>query len=119
MSKLYVILSFCLFSQLAFAAGVFDNKVKERHFLSGAELNKIKAEHKLKFSKKNQSAVSASNNPWEKKKQQRKSFTAKSPTWAECRDNALNKRNFCHKKSKRVYGCEIRYEARINLCDNN
>lgn len=117
---LFVIFTFLSFSVAA--EGVFMTKKKTQHSLSGADLNRIKAEHQIKFANKvaSYAASSPSSNPWEKKKKQQKSQSAsKSANWGECRDYALHKRNRCYREGRDAYRCEQMYETRTGLCDES
>jgi len=107
------------FSQSVQAEGVFEKRQKAKHALFGAQLNKIKAEHQLKFGKsKGGGAGHKSNNPWEKKKQRNQRSVSKAE-WGECRDYALQKRNRCYREGRNAYRCEQMYETRARLCDND
>jgi len=102
-----------------FAEGVFEDKKKGKHELSGANLNRIKAEHQLKFGQPtNNSSSYKSNNPWDKKKK-KVSSSVKKASWGECREYALHKRNRCYREGRDAYRCEQMYETRSNLCDKN
>ena len=118
-SIFFIFLLFVLvFNQDVFA-GVFDNKKKNQHQLTGAELNRIKAEHQLKFGNTTGGSGSFnSNNPWEKKKQKNQA-PANKANWGECRDYALHKRNRCYREGRDAYRCEQLYETRSQLCDND
>lgn len=107
------------FSQSALADGVFEKRQKAKHALFGAQLNKIKAEHQLKFgNSKGNRAGNKSNNPWQKKKQKNQRVISKAE-WGECRDYALQKRNRCYREGRNAYRCEQMYETRARLCDND
>jgi len=111
------LLSLFVFTPIVSAEGIFEDKKKVKHELSGANLNRIKAEHQLKFGKStNQSPSYKSNNPWDKKKKKEKSPVNKA-SWGECRDYALHKRNRCYREGRDAYRCEQMYEARTGLCD--
>lgn len=113
------LLSLFIFTPIVSAEGIFEDKKKVKHELSGANLNRIKAEHQLKFGKStNQSPSYKSNNPWDKKKKKVKSPVNKA-SWGECRDYALHKRNRCYREGRDAYRCEQMYEARTGLCDEN
>jgi len=104
--------------QSAKAEGVFLEKKKDQHQLSGADLNRIKAEYQIRFGKKASSTYSyQSSNPWEKKKSGKVDVKANEEIWAECRDYALHKRNRCYREGRDAYKCEQMYEARTGLCD--
>lgn len=105
------------FSQSVQAEGVFEQKQKAKHVLFGAELNRLKAEHQLKFGKK-KSADYKSNNPWDKKKHKNNRPVSKAE-WGQCRDYALHKRNRCYRQGGNAYRCEQMYETRARLCDND
>ena len=105
------------FSQSVLAEGVFDKKQRAKHNLFGAELNRIKAEHQLKFGK-TKSAGRKSDNPWENKKQKNQRPVSKAE-WGQCRDYALKKRNRCYREGRNAYRCEQMYETRTRLCDND
>ena len=118
---LLVLLSvFILFAfiQPVFAEGVFISKQKSKHNLSGAELNRIKAEHQIRFGAQISKSAFNSNNPWDKKKQKNQS-SVKSAGWGDCRDYALHKRNRCYREGRDAYRCEQMYEARARLCDSS
>lgn len=107
------------FTNTVFAEGIFEDKKKAKHDLSGANLNRIKAEHQLKFGQSNNASSSyKSNNPWEKKKKKASSPIIKA-SWGECREYALHKRNRCYREGRDAYRCEQMYEARSALCDKN
>ncbi len=103
-------------AQTAQAEGVFDNRSKAGHVLSGAELERIKREHETRYGKVEASGSYNTANPWERQKQTVQSSRG---NWGECRDNALNLRNICYKKGRNAYECERVYEARVNLCDSS
>ena len=106
-------------TQPVLAEGIFEDKKKAQHKLSGAELNRIKAEHQIKFGQSSsQSSMQRSNNPWDRKKQKKKKAPVNKATWGECRDYALHKRNRCYREGRDAYRCEQMYEARSHLCDN-
>jgi len=109
-----------LFTNTVFAEGIFEDKKKGKHELSGANLNRIKAEHQLKFGQapNNGSSSYKSNNPWDKKKRKVSSPVNKA-SWGECRDYALHKRNRCYREGRDAYRCEQMYETRSTLCDKN
>ncbi|RDH82998.1 MAG: hypothetical protein DIZ80_12100 [endosymbiont of Galathealinum brachiosum] len=116
LSSLLVLLAF---TQAVFAEGIFEDRKKAQHKLTGADLNRIKAEHQLKFGQTSSSSPSyKSNNPWEKKKKTTQSPKAKA-NWGECRDYALHKRNRCYREGRDAYRCEQMYETRSRLCDNS
>ena len=107
------------FTQSVLAEGVFLNKKKAQHVLTGQDLNRLKAEHQIKFGKvRNSSSSFNSNNPWEKKKQKARNSVSKA-SWSECRDYALHKRNRCYREGRDAYRCEQMYETRSKLCDRN
>lgn len=106
-------------AQPVLADGIFEDKKKAQHKLSGAELNRIKAEHQIKFGKpSSQSSMQRSNNPWDRKKQKQKKAPLNKATWGECRNYALHKRNRCYREGRDAYRCEQMYETRSHLCDN-
>ncbi len=115
----FLIFPLCIVSaQVTAAEGIFISKNKSQHNLTGVELNRIKAEHQIKFGSKESSAHFSTNNPWEKKKQ--KTQTAgKNSTWGDCRDYALHKRNRCYREGRDAYRCEQLYETRVTLCDSS
>lgn len=116
LSSLLVLLAV---TQTVFAEGIFEDRKKAQHKLTGADLNRIKAEHQLKFGQTTSSSSSyKSNNPWEKKKKNIQSPVAK-VSWGECRDYALHKRNRCYREGRNAYRCEQMYETRSKLCDNS
>lgn len=123
-SRNTLFLSYFLFvlvtvTQPAFAEGIFINKDKGGHQLSGAELNRIKAEHQLRFGSRASNASNFStNNPWEKKKQKTQRAVNKA-SWGDCRDYALHKRNRCYREGRDAYRCEQMYETRARLCDSS
>ncbi|MCW9047215.1 MAG: hypothetical protein OQK46_03975 [Gammaproteobacteria bacterium] len=111
------LISIFVFTPMVSAEGVFEDKKKEKHELSGANLNRIKAEHQLKFGRStNVSSSYKSNNPWDKKKKKASSPVNKA-SWGECREYALHKRNRCYREGRDAYRCEQMYEARSGLCD--
>lgn len=113
------LLSLFIFTPAVSADGAFEDKKKAKHELSGANLNRIKAEHQLKFGQStNQSPSYKSNNPWDKKKKKVNTPVNKA-SWGECRDYALHKRNRCYREGRDAYRCEQMYEARTGLCDKN
>ena len=114
---LFSVIFLSAFSQALFAAGVFENRQKANHALSGAETNRLSIEHKMRFGAKSAPEINRSSNPWEKKKQKATQPVQKA-SWGECRDFALIKRNNCYREGKSAYGCEQVYETRIKLCDN-
>lgn len=121
LSSLLVLLAF---TQTVFAEGIFEDRKKAQHKLTGANLNRIKAEHQLKFGKTTSTTTSSykSNNPWEKKKKKKKNNVqspAAKANWGECRDYALHKRNRCYREGRDAYRCEQMYETRSKLCDNS
>ena len=128
--KIFYISFVCLFMLLVFtqavkADGVFLEKKKDQHQLSGADLNRIKVEYQIRFGKKASRAYSyQSDNPWEQKKTQEQKKTgeqdaqASQQVWAQCRDYALHKRNRCYREGRDAYRCEQMYETRIGLCDS-
>lgn len=120
--QFFLFLSFLLmlaFTQSAYAEGVFEQRKKAQHKLTGADLNRIKAEYQLKFgNSKNTSPSYKSNNPWDKKKNKSKN-PVKNASWGECRDYALHKRNRCYREGRDAYRCEQMYETRSYLCDDN
>lgn len=97
------------------AEGVFDNRSKAEHELSGAELERIKREHETRYGKAVVSGSYNTSNPWERQKQ---NVQGSRGNWGECRDNALNLRNICYKQGRNAYNCERTYEARVKLCDS-
>ena len=101
---------------LAQAEGVFDNRSKAGHELSGAELQRIKREHETRYGKASATGSYNTANPWERQKQNVQSNRG---NWGECRDNALNLRNICYKQGRNAYECERVYEARAGLCDTS
>ena len=103
-------------TQTAQAEGVFDNRSKAGHVLSGAELERIKREHETRYGKAEASGSYNTANPWERQKQ---NVQGSRGNWGECRDNALNLRNICYKQGRNAYDCERVYEARANLCDSS
>lgn len=106
-------------TQPVFADGIFEDKKKAQHKLSGAELNRIKAEHQIKFgTSSSQSSIQRSSNPWDRKKQKQKKAPVNKASWGECRDYALHKRNRCYREGRDAYRCEQMYETRSHLCDN-
>ena len=122
LSRHFILLAPLLFiavTQTVSAEGIFEDKKKAGHELSGANLNRIKAEHQLKFGQTAKASPSyKSNNPWDKKKQQEQAPVNKA-SWGECRDYALHKRNRCYREGRDAYRCEQMYEARSKLCDNS
>ncbi len=104
------------FAQAVFADGVFAERKKEKYQLKGAGLNRIKAEHQLKFGQAASSAYK-SNNPWGREKRKTLPSAIKSG-WGECRDYALHKRNRCYREGREAYSCEQVYDARSKLCDS-
>lgn len=102
--------------QTAQAEGVFDNRSKAGHALSGTELERIKREHETRYGKASASGSYNTSNPWERQKQNVQSSRG---NWGECRDNALNLRNICYKQGRNAYDCERVYEARVSLCDTS
>ena len=118
---LFVCLMFSfVFASSVSAEGVFDKRKKDQHQLSGADLNRIKAEHQIKFgsAQSNYSSSFNTNNPWEKKKNKAPAQGKKS-SWGECRDYALHKRNRCYREGRDAYRCEQMYETRADLCDDD
>lgn len=109
---------FAAFAQPVFADGIFISKQKSSHKLSGVELNRIKAEHQIRFGSQASKSAFNSNNPWDKKKQKNQP-TARSAGWGECRDYALHKRNRCYREGRDAYRCEQLYETRARLCDSS
>lgn len=105
-----------LAGSLAQAEGVFDNRSKAGHALSGTELERIKREHETRYGKVSVTGSYNTANPWERQKQNTQSNRG---NWGECRDNALNLRNICYKQGRNAYECERIYEARVNLCDTS
>ena len=101
----------------AFADGVFLKKQRASHELSGSERRQLTMEFYQRFGKAKSAPVARSNNPWEAKKQKQQS--KRSVTWGECRDYALQKRNFCYKQGRDAYNCERFYEARSKKCDKD
>lgn len=107
-----------VFAQTSFAEGVFESRNKAQHALSGAELNQLQLEHKMRFGQSDASAPSVnSSNPWDKKKQKNQQPVQKA-SWGECRDFALTKRNHCYREGRNAYACEQVYETRAKLCDS-
>lgn len=107
------------FTQTVKADGVFLEKQKDQHKLSGANLNRIKAEYQIRFGKKTAKPYSyQSSNPWDKKKSVQKDVPVSQDVWAECRGYALHKRNRCYREGRDAYRCEQMYEARTELCDS-
>jgi len=108
------------------AEGVFLGKQKNQHSLTGADLNRIKAEYQIKFGEKatapsyqlNNSSNASSSNPWQKKKTQKADMLTNKNIWANCRNYALHKRNRCYREGREAYKCEQMYEARTQLCDS-
>jgi len=78
------------FLQPVSAQGVFVDKKKDQHKLGTVELNRIKVEHQLNKS-----------------------------SWGECRSFALHKRNRCYRGGRTAYRCELKYDARVKLCDGD
>ncbi len=119
-SSIFFILSFVIIlfaiAQPVFAEGVFLSKQKSGHKLSGADLNRIKAEHQVRFGAQTSKSAFNSDNPWDKKKQKNQP-TAKTAGWGDCRDYALHKRNRCYREGRDAYRCEQMYETRARLCD--
>ncbi len=113
------VLFIMIVSQPAVAEGVFLKKSKAAHAITGSELNRIKAEHQLKFGQTSAGAHYSTNNPWEKKKQKGSQTTASSASWGDCRDYALHKRNRCYREGRDAYRCEQMYETRARLCDKS
>jgi len=112
-------LSLFVFTNTVLAEGIFEDKKKNQHELSGANLNRIKAEHQLKFGQSTSDSPSyKSNNPWDKKKKKVSSPVNKA-NWGECREYALHKRNRCYREGRDAYRCEQMYETRSELCDKN
>lgn len=111
-----LLVSGLLAGSLAQAEGVFDNRSKAGHALSGAELERIKREHETRYGKVSVTGSYNTANPWERQKQNTQSNRG---NWGECRDNALNLRNICYKQGRNAYECERIYEARANLCDTS
>ncbi len=100
---------------VATADGVFSSREKSKHDLSGVELNKIKAEHQIKFGGQVSRSYIPGATPWDKKKSQQ--AQSKSASWSECRNYALHKRNRCYRDGRDAYYCEKTYDARVKLCD--
>lgn len=118
LSLLVLILTAGLVSPVL-ADGVFLTRNKQQHKLSDVELNRIKAEHQIRFGKSaGQSAAFNTNNPWEKKKKKSVPDNSGSASWGECREYALQKRNLCYREGRDAYHCEQVYEARTRLCDS-
>ncbi|MCW8854258.1 MAG: hypothetical protein OQK76_05630 [Gammaproteobacteria bacterium] len=104
----------------AIANTVFANKNKSTHELPGAEQQGIRAEFDKKFASKGVSAKVTSKDPWKAKEQrQQMGDQERSATWGECRESALKNRFGCYRERKQPYHCELFYEARIKLCDEN
>ena len=115
---LFSVIFLLAFAQASFAEGVFENRQKANHALSGSAFNRLSVEHKMRFGAKQSSSESMrTNNPWEKKKQKALRPVHKA-NWGECRDFALGKRNYCYREGRSAYGCEQVYETRIKLCDS-
>jgi len=117
------LLNFAMASH-AVANNVFANKNKSSHELPGAQQQGIRAEFDKNFS--SQDAVSSkatSKDPWKAKKERKKMGNQqnqqRSATWGECRESALRNRFGCYRERKQPYQCELYYEARIKLCDDN
>ncbi len=106
-----------LFVQNAFAQGVFEDRKKAQHKLSGVELNRLKAEFQIKFGQSQSGSTSyPSKNPWEKKKHKAQA-SKNNASWGDCREYALHKRNRCYREGRDAYRCEQMYETRSRLCD--
>ena len=117
------LLNFAMVSH-ALASNVFANKNKSSHELPGAQQQGIRAEFDQKFSSQNSSSVTVtSKDPWKAKKERKKMSKQqnqqRSATWGECRESALRNRFGCYRERKQPYQCELYYEARIQLCDDN
>ncbi len=107
-----------VFAQSVFAEGVFADKKKSQHQLSGVDLKRIKAEYQIRFGKTKKATSSyKSKNPWNKKKKPAQTPTNKA-SWGECRDYAIHKRNRCYREGRDAYRCEQMYETRTGLCDS-
>lgn len=114
-----LLLSLLAFTQAALAEGVFENRQKAHHALTGAELDRLSVEHKMRFgANKSVSNAAKSSNPWEKKKQKAQRPVRRA-SWGECRDFALIKRTHCYREGRNAYGCEQVYEARTKMCDSS
>lgn len=99
-----------------FAEGVFGDKTRDRHGLSGGEQRQISMEFLKRFGEPNTSKnYIRTNNPWEAKKQRKQA--GRTVTWGECRDYALQMRNYCYKRGRDAYNCERLYEGRSRKCD--
>jgi hypothetical protein len=116
LSIFFLLVGGLLTGSLAQAEGVFDNRSKAGHALSGAELQRIKREHETRYGKIEVGGSYNTTNPWERQKQ---SVQSNRGNWGECRDNALNLRNICYKQGRNAYDCERVYEARAELCDTS
>jgi len=115
---LFSMIFLAVYAQASFAEGVFENRNKASHYLSGAELNRLQAEHRMRFGQaETKSSSFNSSNPWDKKKKKNQRPMQKA-SWGECRDFALTKRNYCYREGRNAYGCEQVYEARAKLCDS-
>lgn len=117
------LLNFAIVSH-ALATTVFSNKNKSSHELPGAQQQGIRAEFDKKFSSQDQSSGKVtSKDPWKAKEQRKKMGNQqnqqRSATWGECRESALKNRFGCYRERKQPYQCELFYEARIKLCDDN
>ena len=116
------------FMQAVKADGVFADRKKAQHQLTSVELNRIKAEHQIKFGQAKASGENSfqspnasqtpSKNPWKKKKTTQVNSQANTDVWVECRNYALHKRNRCYREGRDAYRCEQMYEARTQLCDS-
>ena len=102
------------------AATVFTDKNRSTHELPGAEQQAVRAEFDKLFASTDVSVKANSKDPW-KAKEQRKQMgnQQRSATWGECRESALKNRFGCYRERKQPYHCELLYEARIKLCDDN
>jgi len=85
---LFLLLVFLSFMQPVCAQGVFVDKKKNMHKLGTEELNQIKVEHQ-----------------------------SNKTSWGDCRSYALHKRNRCYRDGRSAYRCELKYDARVKLCD--
>jgi hypothetical protein len=100
-----------MLSHMVFADGIFVDRKKAQHDLSGVELNRIKAEHQIRFGQK----VSTSQNFGVKNKAQQ--AQVQKASWSDCRNYALHKRNRCYRDGRDAYRCEQMYDARVTLCN--
>ena len=113
------LLNFAIASH-AVANTVFANKNKSSHELPSAVEQSIRSEFDKNFASKDTSSKATSKDPWKAKDQRKKmGGQQRSATWGECRESALKNRFACYRERKPPYQCELLYEARINLCDDN